>query len=61
MNKRKPKTNFIRPNNMVPDFLSPSMEHHVRALEMGQFSPGLRTADGDSPEVLKFLHGGEES
>lgn len=46
---------------MVPDFLSPSMEHHVRALEMGQCSPGLRTADGDSPEVLKFLHGGEES
>lgn len=33
---------------MVPDFLSPSMEHHVRALEMGQCSPGLRKADGDS-------------
>lgn len=41
---------------MVLDFLSPSMEHHIRALEMGPCSPELRMADGDNPEVLKFLH-----
>lgn len=41
---------------MVPYFLTPSMERHSRALEMGQFSSELRMADGDNPEVLKFLH-----
>lgn len=33
----------------MPDFLSPSMEHHIRASAMGKYCPELRVTEGDRP------------